>query len=349
MDELTFLVFNDGAVIQGVHDPNGVFSRVTGDSETCRRFLRSLGEGDRERFFEYCTGKLSNTVEFFAISGLWSFNYVFCERNSPDNIKVYLAENIGQFHCLMFPVSVSRLALSERIPCELVFLTGRIAESLVIPESVTIFGEHIFPMLFCAIAEYGECYGSCDILHMTETVVETLRHSPTYLFTNIMLRCSAPESFDHMIDLSTVLYVHVLTVVITMLMTMSVDHAIDVELETFAPLFGGTSLGVDVIVSALVRNSTRYSNDSNSLSVLVTSDSPHGLPTAVAAVVAYIAGIDTSIHVDKKSGRITVTLSIDPSKKKSLPEFKYRDPYTMVRDIVTEVVSLEQELGMLPE
>lgn len=349
MGELTFLVFDDETAIKDVHDPNGVFSRVVDDFETGRRFLYSLGDEGRDRFLEYCTGELSNTVEIFAVSGLWSFNYVFCERHSPDNITVYLAEDIRQFHCLMSPASISRLAPFERIPCELILLVGHLAESRGVPESLSLLGTYIFPVLFRAIAEDGQGYGSCDILHTTEEVVETLRSSPICLFTNIIIRCSEPESFDRMIELSTALYVHVLTAVITVLMTMSVDHVINVELESFAPFFGGTPLGVDVIVSAFVRDTARYSNDSNSLTVLATSGSPNELPTAVAAVVAYIAGMDTSIHVDKKSDRITVTLSIDPSKKKSLPEFKYRNPYSMVRDMVMEVVSLEQALGMLPE
>lgn len=352
MYEFPCLIFDENAHLQSICDVAALLPDMRELTDAEARFLEILRAGDRKRFTAYCAEPLlpdSDSVpcEIFSIIGRTPFRFAFCEKNASGGKllnTVFLAEDIGHFYRLMSPVSLGYSRTTDRMIREILFLAGdRVPSSLSLtPE--TILALRYLPTVLQSVMAPGRGSGLCDVFRITKLVVQNLSETPLFLHT--ALSCPSEESDPalRIIELSADVYIHILTSLLTALLTISADHAITVEVTPFAVFIGNAPLSIDVRISTRVRNPGDYRNDSGTLRSLARPGSTNETLLSVAAVLAYTAGIETSVDVDYGTQSLNIYLTINPECSREIPGFKYRDPYQSVGTVLTEFFGFLESL-----
>lgn len=335
------LIFGTEAALLKTNGANWISENDAERKRLERMFLNALSGGDRKYFIEYCADTQTQTCEIFILNGLPSYRYAFCEKHVSGNggfTVVFLAEGIGQFRCLLSPATLSPPVTVRRIFYELFSLTE---ESHATPEislsGNAAFPKCLFPTLFHSMPIFGNQRVPCDIFRITEIVVQSLGEAPVFRNTVLEFRKTGIDPHLRVLEVSSNLYVHILTSVLTAMMTISVNHTIILEIRPFTPAFGNTA-GTELLVSTAVRDTKKYKTDGSSLKILAPDNTVNDILLTAASVLACIANIGTAVQVNTRTHVLTVCLTINPEHGRVNSDFKYRDPYRTARDVVSELL-----------
>lgn len=351
MKKIAFLLFDEEAALLHFEFPIGM-EPFTGSCSTCaeteKRFLTSLRSGDRRRFLQYCTtvpaletdADDSGPCELFPLLQFAPYRYAFCEKNRSGSLlfnAVFLAEDASEFHSLMSPTSLTYARTTERILRELLLISGGTETDIRAFTPETLLTANSLPKILRSVLTPNRGRGYCDVFTLTELLVRSLRENPLFLHTELECRFRTPDDETlRIVEFSADLYVHILTSVLTALLSVSADHRIVLEVIPFAVFIGNEPLAIDVKISTVVRDVQSFCSESGTLRTLARPGSVTDTHLTTAAVLASLAGIDTSVTTHPIAHSLDIYLTINPVSGRTIPGFKYRNPYTTFREVLDE-------------
>lgn len=342
---MPFLVFGLKVELLEIHGANRLIHTERERKEVERMFLKALRRGDRNRFAEYCGAKPNHDTvpcEIFSLNDLPKYRYAFCKKSTSvteHHTIVFLAEDVGQIRCLMSPASLSPSVCGRQIIYELLSFFEMSDAAAEISISEDIISSRMFPTLIRSLISVGNERAPCDIVLLTETAMQSLGTSPVFLNTVIKYHNTVPDTDVRIIELSASLYIHILTSFLTVLTTLSVNHTIELSIRPFVPCTVDAHLGAEVRVCTAIKRTDEYGFGNFSPKMLTPAGTTNEILLSAASVLACIAGIDTSARYDYQTGMLTVSLTINSESGRANPDFKYRNPYFVTRDVIADFMS----------
>lgn len=355
MKKFAFLLFDEEAALLHFEFPLEMppIARCMSCEETGKHFLASLRSGDRRRFLRYCAADPDpDPCELFPLIQFAPYRYAFCEKNrSGDRLlnAVFLAEDAAEFHSLMSPVSLTYARTTERILRELLLLSGGTSADIRSFTPETFLTVNSLPKVLRSLLAPNRKRGYCDVFKLTDLLIGSLRENPLFLHTELDFRSRVPDDSPlRIVEFSADLYVHILTSVLTALLTVSADHRIVLEVIPFAVFIGKEPLSVDVKITTVVRDILAFRSDSGSLRTLARPGTVTDAHLTAAAVLASLAGIDTSVTTDIPSQTLDIYLTLNPVSGRTIPGFKYRNPCDSVLEVLDEFCGFLDRLHLQP-
>lgn len=333
-------LFKENGVLQQLSDP-GDYDDLT------RRFLHSLKSGDSNSFRRFCLREFdlehdNNNYVIYPLSSkkLIPFRYVFCEKVNLSNQTVtiaFFANRMSDFHHLMSPASPICRDVTGKLFHDLFQLRNMRHSNLLTPEALLLFGE--FPLIYRAAGDDSmEAEKMCDLRLLTDKVFKAL--SDTIPFRNTVFSLTLAEtdsSYNRpknqlIVPCPVEGYVYLTAIVTYLLNAVTHNRTITAQIGYFAQ-------GVEIVYHSEAPETIRFTGCSSCLEDLFPSASSLRSLARLASSIALSFGINLDLYFEPDTNVLKTYIGIGYETYRS-PEFHYSDPYSIVRDVLSEVLQL---------
>ena len=262
-----------------------------------------------------------------------NFLYVFCEKNiisgSVVNM-VFPTEDQSDFYSFLSPSSKFFRNISDRIIYELLYIKNRNYFELtsVSPEAFLVISRA--PFLVETLLSNNSTVRFCDVLEVTEKIIENISDFPTVASSKITVE-PIGESSSSLIELAVEAYAAVFQMVVAISAALSKDHQIITRVSC-------NSNYAEVEISTTTDRLNHAIEDTD-ISALENSLSPLGSYAKIASIISHIAEFDCNVRFDENTKVLSLFISIG-FEKSPMPDFKFSDPTEYIELISTEVQSL---------
>lgn len=304
--------------------------------EMQKKFFLSLLPGDKERFIEFCATppdfqSVSRCAALFKLFDFYSFTWAFAEKNileGETKILVYVFKRRGAFQEFLSPLYLRFLPTVTRLDSE--------KRSVFSPAGTLVFDKAPYLM-------NGELENT-DILELTERILEIISSDPVFYGNEISLEHENPDNgmndalaSSFIVEFSTSAYIHIFYSLLAVFSSVSHSHKISLKISKAG--FGAIlELKTDTTADCAVVNGA------TDLLAAASFAKQYENLLAFAEYVAVANEYEPSVHFNPDASELSVSLGISVDFW-SEGEFRYREPYDELREIVLEASGMYRLLA----
>ena len=244
---------------------------------------------------------------------------------------------MSDFHCLMSPSSPICRDVTGKLLHDLFQLRNMRHSNLLTPETLLLFGE--FPLICRAAGDDSiESEKMCDLRLLTDTVFSALSDTPPFRSTSFSLTLTETDSAYNrpknqlIVPCPVEAYVYLTTVLVYLLNSISDNHTVTAQI-------GYLAQGVEIVYLSETSGSIIVTGGCSCLEDLFPEAGSLRSLARLASSIALSFGINLDLYFDPDTNILKTFIGIGYETYRS-PEFHYSDPYSIVKDVLAEVLQL---------